>query len=455
MQHNLPHQLSANETGEQPAPPRAGDPACAARLAISGEDPGGQTSISPPVKVKSLDISGPVPLASGIDTLYLAIDVKWSSPDFFHYLHSIKAKAEETETAIPGLLADWPFLIQPYGRRGYQWLLEGQEFSWRIGNWFEPQSRPSVMVEIRSETLWHLGPRKAVDRVLSLLAYVSNSNLAEPTIKAVKVSRVDLCLDLLLPVSSWSLDLLPLIVCRAQNIRPHLKGDTLTGIGIGAGQLSARLYDKALEILVKSAKGWMFDIWGLKEVPEGQKVIRVEFQLLREVLKELAINGPDDLFRLESNAWAYCSQQWLKFQDRPGLHHTQRNNLPWWDVVQNGYRGTQAAHPLVRCKAIRDNQTQLIRQAYGLLTSLTALQMERTGEDIAIVADFNDCLSTLFETVGLLGENHDFGELVFRKRTRYHRSRTKMLQAIDLRKEFGFFDDTNRADAPKGGYDAN
>jgi len=33
----------------------------------------------------------------------------------------------------------------------------------------------------------------------------------------------------------------------------------------------------------------MFDIWGLKEVPEGKKIIRIEFQMRREVLKQLGL----------------------------------------------------------------------------------------------------------------------------------------------------------------------
>lgn len=411
---------------------------------------GGQTTISPPSKVKLPKGPPPKCLASGIDTLYLSIDVKWTDSDFFSYLSTLKSKAEASEQSMPGLLADWPFLLQPYGRRGYAWLLESKEFNWRVGNWISPQSRPSVIIEIRSETLWHLGAQESIGRVLSLLNYASHSNLSNPTIVSVKVSRADLCLDLILPESIWSLELLPFIVCRAQNIRPHLKGCVLTGLSIGAGKLSARLYDKPLEIKTKSHKEWMYDIWGQSEVPEKQRIIRVEFQIMREALKELGIDNQTDLFRLESNAWAYCTQKWLKFQDRPGTHHTQRNTFPWWEVIQDNYKGAQKAYPLVRCKAVKANQTQLIRQTYGLLSSLTALQMEEVGEDIAAAADFNDCLSALFETVGLLGEHNDFGTRVYQKRARYHRSKAKADHAHDLRQEFGLLDNTKENTNDKG-----
>lgn len=451
--HQKPRPIPTEGAGKLAVHNRSARPSAA--WPSSDSATGGQMSISPPSKVKSSQELSPRPLASGIDTLYLSIDVKWPSPGFFSYLSALKIKAEQATAPVPGQLADWPFLIQPFGRRGYEWLLDGREFTWRVGNWLKPQTRPSVIVEIRSETLWHLGARQAVERVLSLLNIASRSDLANPTIEAIKVSRADLCLDLLLNGAEWSLELLPSIVCRAQNFRPFLKGETLTGVGIGSGNLSARLYDKPLEIRVKSGKEWMFDIWGIKEIPEGQKVIRVEFQMLREVLKELDIDSQEDLFRLESNAWAYCTQKWLKLQDRPGTHHTQRETLPWWGIVQGGYQGAQGAFPLVRCKAVKANQTQLIRQAYGLLASLTAIQMEETGENAAATANLNDCLSAVFETVGLVGENNDFGKRVDQKRAHYHRSEAKANQAQKQRREFGLLNNIEGADTPKGGIDAN
>ena len=155
----------------------------APRVGGRGEDAlGGRMSISPPAKVTTTLLENIHPLASGIDTLYLAIDILWPSPAFFTYLRHLQSIASETETAAPGQVADWIFTVQPYGRRGYEWLLESCEFTWRVGSWIKPQTRPSVIVEIRSETLWHLGARQAVDRVLSLLNFASMSDFSNPTI---------------------------------------------------------------------------------------------------------------------------------------------------------------------------------------------------------------------------------------------------------------------------------
>jgi hypothetical protein len=113
--------------------------------------------------------------------------------------------------------------------------------------------------------------------------------------------------------------------------------------------------------------------------------------------------------------------------------------LPWWEVVQNGYAGAQNAHPLIRFKAIQSKQKQLIQQAYGLLTSLTALQQEQAGQDIAEMADFNDCLSALFDSFGLMDSSSDFADRVFQKRAKNSRSYDKQAFVQQLREELGFF----------------
>lgn len=404
---------------------------------------GGQTTMSPPVNVNSEDSLVIRSLASGIDTLYLTLNVDWGSSSFLNQLKQLKEEAIRQDKAMPCQIEDWLFLVQPFGRRGYEWLIESQEYTLRIGNWVEPKkTKPSVTVEIRSETLWRLGPERAVHLIVSLLKIASESDLTGSRVKDVKVSRVDLCVDVLTPEAFWTMEVMDYVVCRAKDFRPYLKNGSLiffTGIRIGSGVLFARLYDKPLEIKVKSDKLWMYDIWGIKEVPPGGKVVRVEFQLMRQAIKELGIDTPEDLFRLSPNLWAYCTQSWLKFQDRPGTHHTQRTLLPWWEVVQNGYAGAQDAHPLIRFKAVQSKQKQLIQQAYGLLSSLTALQQEQNGQDIAEAADFNDCLSALFNSFGLMNNPTDFSVRVFQKRAMNNRMYDKQAFVQQLREELGFY----------------
>ncbi len=126
----------------------------------------------------------------------------------------------------------------------------------------------------------------------------------------------------------------------------------------------------------------MFDVWGLDEIPKGSKVIRIEYQLRREVLKQLGLENHIDLQKYYGNAWAYCTVEWLNFKDSPGKHQrNQRKTLPWWQVVQNGFRGMKNPVPLVRYKAINADEKQLVAQAFGYLSSLQALNIEMEGVD--------------------------------------------------------------------------
>jgi hypothetical protein len=136
----------------------------------------------------------------------------------------------------------WLCIIKPFGSKGYEWILEGNDYRLTIGHWLNPKSRPSIMAEIRSETLWRIGPQQAAD----FLKHILISSGAKALF--FKVSRVDLCLDLTLPVDLWTADLVNLRATRANYAAPHFFNADLTGISIGKGAVSARLYDKIKEI---------------------------------------------------------------------------------------------------------------------------------------------------------------------------------------------------------------
>jgi hypothetical protein len=380
-------------------------------------------TISPPAKVKNTNYGQVKVLASNIDTLVLAINVEWKNDSFFRYLESMKkiAKDEGKNSSVLMNTKDgyneFLFNICPYGSNGYEWLLIGPEFSLRIGNWMEPIQRPSIMAQIHSETLWTKGPQLSLERLTNLL------NGEGASIVSIRVSRVDPCIDILLPEDSWTMELINFRVTRSKYAAPHFNGKNLTGISIGKGKISARLYDKPLEIKQQSKKYWMFDIWGVKDVPEHYKIIRVEFQLRRRLLIELGIDTELDLFESIGNLWAYCTEKWFKFQDRPGNHHTMRKTLDWWKIVQKGFNGMENPKPMNRSKAFRIKRKQLFNQAYGLITSLQALRMEELGIDLSKRSDFKDVLSTLRMEYILSEKNEEnLNDDVFRKRAKYHRA---------------------------------
>jgi len=399
---------------------------------------GRQVTISPPSKVKSNNSSTQI-LASGIDSLNLAIDIFWSSNDLFKYLATLKKTAKITGEDAPGYFylenhnRKWPFTVKPHGTNGYEWLLYNKELTFKIGSWTQPQSRPSVLVEVRSETLWHLGAEKTISAVVQILQSQGGTRIS------LKPSRVDLCVDVLIPMEEWNNKLIENAITRSTSKANYLSHNKLTGISIGRGKISARLYDKPLEISQKSKKFWMYDIWGIKDVPENRKVIRVEFQLRRELLSQLAINDTADLLSHCDNIWAYCSQQWLKFQTNPEKHHTQRKTFDWWKIIQNGFLGVQNPTPLIRSKSIHYDIEQSTTQAIGHVKSIIVARISGLQLDEYVPAEIEDGLAPILRKIYASKSSQDeFAESIRAKGAKNHRTLLRHIEAQDKRKKLGF-----------------
>jgi hypothetical protein len=255
-----------------------------------------------------------------------------------------------------------------------------------------------------------------VNRILAMLVGVGAN------VVSVKPSRVDLCVDVLLRDGEWTRELMDHAVTRASYTAAHEHRRRLTGLSIGRGDVGARLYDKPLEIATQSEKWWMYEIWGIDQVPEGHRVIRVEYQLRREALKELGIDSPIDLWDKAGALWRYCSRQWLKFQDDAKAHHTQQQTLPWWSIVQDGYAGAQTAAALVREKALRVDEKQLLCQVHGLLSSWIALRKQGFAVNESTAQQLAPYIPVLMDALQRFElTDAELSEKVLRKLSRYHR----------------------------------
>jgi len=379
---------------------------------------------SPPAKVKQANYAQVYKiLASGVDTLVLSFKVEWIKEDLFSQLDKMKQVAQERKQEFSTCLpfrengTGWVFNMLPNGSKGYQWILSGHDYTMKIGQWLTDISRPNIMAEVRSETLWRLGLEDALSCLVEIIEGIGGQ------ITECKLSRVDLCVDLLLPEDLWTATIAEHAITYASNKDIHMMHRKLTGLSIGSGEIQARLYDKALEIKQKSKKFWMFDVWGIEEVPEGMKAVRVEFQARREFLKEVKMNTVEDLLKGSHEMWAYCTQKWLKFQDRPERHHTMRKNLPFWDHIQDGYRGYQNSTPAVR-EAVKDTDTQMrVMQAMGSIVSLQAIEMEHRGAAVDSPVTYADCVDQFMrhpQMMEYLQKPVDKDRFM-KKRAKYHR----------------------------------
>jgi hypothetical protein len=362
-------------------------------------------------------------LASGIDSLDLAIDLRWHTADAFKLFAAKKlgAKAsandEPTLVAVDGGKVLLNLVMRPHGVNGYEWMLVGKEFTLCIGKWMEPQQRPSSMVSFRSEALWTYGPTDMVVLVEKMLANMG------ATVLHNKVSRIDLCTDILVPEAEWHDRLSNHFVSRAKRTAAHSSGRNLSGHQIGRGAISARIYDKAREIVEKSAKFWMFDIWGLPSVPEGDATLRAEFQLRRAALKQLGVDKWIEIEPLLGGLWEYCTEKWLRLVDDPALHHTQQQTLPWWRQVQRAIPKPQAGQPLVRKQAVNTDRRRLSAMSLGPLSSIVALGMSEKDIDPNLILDprsfLHEALETALRNTKMGPES--FTRRVNRKRSKYQR----------------------------------
>ena len=374
-------------------------------------------------------------LACGVDTVVMSLSIIWKNDNFFKLLKQLKENAVAQEVPMPGVIEAgphrWVFNLKPFGDGGYAWVLDSHDFHVQILNRLSPTSRPSALVTIRSATLWQLRVIEAVDKILMLL------QAQGADVVTAKATQLDPCMDILLPESEWTPRLEDQAVTRAEWSQAFKKNGVFTGLWIGRGNIAARIYDKPYEIKTKSKKYWMYDIWGLKEVPEGGRIARVEFRIRREVLRELGIDSIWSGLNYARNLWGYCTESWLKFQDRPDLHHTQQHTLPWWLTVQRGFMGEQKAHPLIRAKTVAANKTQLTQQMLGQLSSLFALESDgdiTPGGEIQI----EEQLSKVIEGNALVGMNPGkFHERVRRKIAKYAQDTEKFKNAQAQRKALG------------------
>jgi hypothetical protein len=352
------------------------------------------------------------------------MQVEWLNFNLFETLANLKAAAKSNHDDQPGIInpgfgaMPWLFAVAPSGTDGYEWILKGREMTMKIGNWTELKQRPSVIVDIRSETLWAHGPEACIQRIYDLIKAMCGKAVS------LKPSRVDLCVDLLLRELDWTFGLIDGFVTRARDIDPHFQSRQLSGFSIGKGATSARLYDKPREIRMKSKKFWMYDIWGIESIAEDQRIIRVEYQLRREALHAMGIDTYADLAEQLPAVWAYLTRKWLRVAMDASLHHTQQIIRPWWPIVEQGFKGAQQATPIVREKAISTDLKRHEAQVMGLISSITALQ--RQG--ILIAKDETlDIESHIAVIIDMIRKNAQIDDDEFTQRVK--RKQAKQLRA--------------------------
>lgn len=308
-------------------------------------------------------------LLSGIDTLAIGYYGQ-VRPELLEELKQAKTEAGSGRDAIVWI-GPTQFAVPPKARPFYQYVAHDGRWIAAISDW--QGDHPQVHVRFRSHFLWSVGPDEAVRQAEEWLTqYVFTDGIEKHV-----VSRVDLCADFAeVPEAERVLSDTRLVVSRARDRRTYAQGTRASELAVGSrkGQgIMCRVYDKALEIQDrKGEKAWFWEAWGL-EPGAYDCVVRVEFQVGRDALREAGIDTWQDLQESAQELWRYLTEDWLRFCELDDVRQNRRTVLAWWGLVQQAWVAWQVIlGPFVRDVRARANREYLIRTARGYLVSIAA-----------------------------------------------------------------------------------
>lgn len=309
--------------GHRPAPqggsPKAGAPS--SNTAPSNCNGGGGTQI----------------LRVGIDSLYLSYAGEISTETAVR-LKELKTLAKSSDSHNVKL-AQYPasghlFKVHDRGSFPFEFILSDNWYRVAIAG-LGARSVALAHAKLASQALTLEGPQAVVEDLDRIVAGLG----AAPS--SPSVSRVDLCVDFTTDApldaivdADW--------VTRARDLHHHTVMRRFSGWSIGGkGDLSARLYDKTLEIR-SSRKEFFEPLWRSLGWDGESRVWRLEFQFRRDVLREFQIVTFADLLVRLGGLWQYASCDWLRLAI-PGVGDKTASRWPTspvWMALQSAPWGT-------------------------------------------------------------------------------------------------------------------
>lgn len=306
-----------------------------------------------------------------IDSLDLSYQGQISDK-MFDRLDTLKKTAQsenEAEQATAQIsIGNHLFAVKAHGRGRFRFVLEDERFFIQVS---KGMGLPLAYAQISSEYLTCVG----VEAAAADLRYVVNS--LGRVDGHEHVSRVDLCVDLVpsMPVDDlnyrqW--------ITRAREKAAWWFSDQFSGwrIGIG-GAVQSRFYDKVLEIVQKSHKLYLFEIWAAQGRKPDDPVWRQEFQVGRAALKELQIDSVADLLGKLGALWVYLTTDWLRLAELSEDSNRSRwGNHRLWGVVA-GVNWSELPQPTL--KRVRSSGLPRDEQLFTAFPGYIASLMAREG----------------------------------------------------------------------------
>lgn len=268
-------------------------------------------------------------LFKGIDSLYVSFKgtLKEGLSEFLRGKKTLAQSDDEKKQALATMpIEDHSFEVSDKGARYYSYIL--------VDNWYQikitdskKQTIPTIYVQIKSELLNCLGHEYAICKLREIV------NKLLIVVEGELISRSDIFVDFVTNADIESIEKQSLVT-RTRKIDKHWEGE-FTGWSIGlGGVVSARLYDKTVE-MKKSKKDYLRKIWEKGGWDTLQSVWRIEFQLEREFLKQMSLKTYPDLVSKVNDIWQYCTCYWLRLAIDDGTQNRTRwKTEPLWEMIQ-------------------------------------------------------------------------------------------------------------------------
>ncbi len=307
----------------------------------------------------------------GIDSLYLSFwgDLKPGLKEELE-IKKLLARSDDPKDQAKAthVIREHPFEVLDRGRGKYLFVLSDNWFHLQLSG-SAKKMLPTIYVQISSELLNCLGLENSVNELRCVVGEILVA------IEKERVSRADVFVDTITDADFEKISRNQ-FVCRANKITCHWSGLIFSGWSIGlGGVVSARIYDKTVEIEQKSKKDYFKTIWQNRGWQEGQKVWRLEFQLRREFLEQMSINNVKDLTDTINDIWRYCSVDWLRIAIDDGTENrTRLDIIPFWEHIQGiTFRAGDYTGIVREVKKARiPSDETLFLNGYGFITAYAA-----------------------------------------------------------------------------------
>ena len=267
----------------------------------------------------------------GVDSLYLSYPGELSRESDAR-LKALKLLAQSTdpnEVAKAQLpLGKHVFEVKEKGASLFPYIIEDGAFRIQLSR--PGHKAPMAYVKVSAALLAHVGPVEAEKRLYELLSQLGEIK------ESANVSRIDLFADFQTSVDMESWDR-HAWVTRASSITAYAVSGNFSGWSIGlGGVISARLYNKLLEIVV-SGKDWILPLWQKAGWDGSGLIWRLEFEMKREVLTQKGLSKLHEVMNHLNGLWSYATTDWLRLTLPSDADQTRSRwpTHPLWELLSS------------------------------------------------------------------------------------------------------------------------